>query len=104
METDAENTVTANTAKCQNVLMNLLRSEHFALLCGVLCRTVHQDEERTRYFDFGLIDSRMKNGNYGHEPELFMHDLKLVIASRLFWLIFLPVLHHPLGIFVLLVN
>ncbi|KAF8671056.1 hypothetical protein HU200_050335 [Digitaria exilis] len=77
-EMDSEKTVIANTAKCQNVLMNLLRSENFALLCSVLCRTVHQDEERTRYFDFGLIDSRMKNGNYGHEPQLFMQDLKLL--------------------------
>jgi len=78
LEMDSDKTVIANTAKCQNVLMNILRSEDFALLCSVLCRTVHQDEERTRYFDFGVIDSRMKNGNYGREPELFMHDLKLL--------------------------
>lgn len=78
---DSDKTVTANTAKCQNVLMNILRSENFAVLCSVLCRTVHQDEGRTRYFDFDVIDLRMKNGSYGHKPELFLHDLKLVIAS-----------------------
>ncbi|TVU34114.1 hypothetical protein EJB05_15943 [Eragrostis curvula] len=74
----ADGTVNVNTANCQNVLMDVLRSEDFVLLCDVLCRTVHQDEERTRYFDFSVIDSRMKNGNYGHEPGLFMHDLKRV--------------------------
>jgi len=78
VEMDRDKTVNANTARCQNILMDVLRSENFALLCSVLCRTVHQDGERTRYFDFGVIDSRMKNGNYGHEPELFMHDLKLL--------------------------
>lgn len=78
MEMDCDKTVDANTAKCQNILKDVLRSENFALLCSVLCRTVHQDGERTRYFDFGVIDSRMKNGNYGHEPELFVHDLKLL--------------------------
>ncbi|XP_062201913.1 uncharacterized protein LOC133904415 isoform X2 [Phragmites australis] len=77
-EMDYDGTVNGNTAKCQNVLMDVLRSENFALLCNVLCRTVHQDEERTRYFDFGVIDSRMKNGNYGHAPGLFIHDLKLL--------------------------
>jgi hypothetical protein len=70
-----------NTTNCQNILMDILRSEDFVLLCNVLYRTVHQDGDRTRYFDFGLIDSRMKNGNYGHEPGLFMHDLKLVITT-----------------------
>ncbi|AQK96039.1 uncharacterized protein [Zea mays] len=78
MEMDCDKTVDANTAKCQNILKDVLRSENFALLCSVLCRTVHQDGERTRYFDFGVIDSRMKNGNYGPEPELFVHDLKLL--------------------------
>ncbi|CAO2177032.1 unnamed protein product [Urochloa humidicola] len=78
VEMDSDKTVTANTAKCQSVLMNILRSENFASLCTVLCKTVHQDEERSRYFDFDVIDSRMKNGSYGHEPELFMHDLKLL--------------------------
>lgn len=78
VEMDSDKTVNANTAKCQNVLMDVLRSENFALLCSVLCRTVHQDEERARYFDFCVIDSRMKNGEYGHEPKLFLHDLKLL--------------------------
>ncbi|CAO2208397.1 unnamed protein product [Urochloa humidicola] len=78
VEMDSDKTVAANTAKCQNVLMNILRSENFASLCTVLCKTVHQDEERSRYFDFDVIDSRMKNGSYGHDPELFMHDLKLL--------------------------
>ncbi|CAL4956210.1 unnamed protein product [Urochloa decumbens] len=78
VEMDSDKTMTANTAKCQNVLMNILRSENFASLCTVLCKTVHQDEDRSRYFDFDVIDSRMKNGSYGHEPELFMRDLKLL--------------------------
>ncbi|KAL6615395.1 hypothetical protein ACP70R_037665 [Stipagrostis hirtigluma subsp. patula] len=78
VEMDSNGTVNVNTAKCQNVLMDVLRSENFALLCNVLCKTVHQDEERTRYFDFGVIDSRMKNGNYGDEPGLFICDLKLL--------------------------
>ncbi|KAK3161045.1 hypothetical protein QOZ80_1BG0070930 [Eleusine coracana subsp. coracana] len=41
-------------------------------------QAVHQDGARSRYFDFDVIDSRMKSGDYGHEPTLFMHDLKLV--------------------------
>uniref|UniRef100_A0A0A9CM12 PHD-type domain-containing protein n=1 Tax=Arundo donax TaxID=35708 RepID=A0A0A9CM12_ARUDO len=78
VENDSDGTENVNTARCQNILMDVLRSENFALLCNVLCRTVHQDEERTRYFDFDVIDSRMKNGNYGHSPGLFIDDLKLL--------------------------
>uniref|UniRef100_J3L0X3 PHD-type domain-containing protein n=1 Tax=Oryza brachyantha TaxID=4533 RepID=J3L0X3_ORYBR len=67
-----------NNAKCQSVLVDVLRSENFALLCNVLGKTVHQDEGRTRYFDFSMIDSRMKNGDYGRSPLLFKRDLKLL--------------------------
>ena len=77
----ADGMVNANTAKCQNVLMDVLRSEDFVLLCNILCRAAHQDGVKTRYFDFGVIDSRMRNGNYGHEQRLFLHDLKLVITT-----------------------
>ncbi|CAM0881311.1 unnamed protein product [Alopecurus aequalis] len=80
VEMDSNRTVSSSvrTAECQNVLVDILRSESFALLCNVLCKTVHQDQERTRYFDFGVIDSRMKNGEYGCAPEIFRDDLKLV--------------------------
>uniref|UniRef100_A0A0D9V1V3 PHD-type domain-containing protein n=1 Tax=Leersia perrieri TaxID=77586 RepID=A0A0D9V1V3_9ORYZ len=71
-----------NTAQCQSVLVDVLRSENFALLCNVLGRIVHNDEERTRYFDFSMIDSRMKNGDYGRAPLLFKHDMKLVERER----------------------
>uniref|UniRef100_A0A0E0JJX2 PHD-type domain-containing protein n=1 Tax=Oryza punctata TaxID=4537 RepID=A0A0E0JJX2_ORYPU len=71
-----------NIAKCQSVLVDVLKSENFALLCNVLGRTVHQDEERAKYFNFSMIDSRMKNGDYGHAPLLFKHDLKLVERER----------------------
>ncbi|KAG8051683.1 hypothetical protein GUJ93_ZPchr0001g32283 [Zizania palustris] len=67
-----------NTDKCRSVLVDVLRSENFALLCNVLGRTVHQDGGKTRYFDFGMIDSRMKSGAYGHAPILFKQDLKLL--------------------------
>uniref|UniRef100_A0A453EV20 BED-type domain-containing protein n=1 Tax=Aegilops tauschii subsp. strangulata TaxID=200361 RepID=A0A453EV20_AEGTS len=79
VEMDSDRTVSTNTgiAECKNVLVDILRSEDFALLCNVLRKTVHQDEERTKYFDFGVIDSRMKNGEYGCAPEIFKDDLKL---------------------------
>ncbi|KAG8045036.1 hypothetical protein GUJ93_ZPchr0008g11792 [Zizania palustris] len=67
-----------NTDKCRSVLVDVLRSDNFALLCNVLGRAVHQDGEKTRYFDFGMIDSRMKNGDYDREPILFKQDLKLL--------------------------
>ncbi|XP_052164373.1 uncharacterized protein LOC127781446 isoform X2 [Oryza glaberrima] len=67
-----------NIAKCQSVLVDVLKSENFALLCNVLGRAVHQDEQRTKYFDFTMIDSRMKNGDYGRAPLLFKHDLKML--------------------------
>uniref|UniRef100_A0A453EUY3 BED-type domain-containing protein n=1 Tax=Aegilops tauschii subsp. strangulata TaxID=200361 RepID=A0A453EUY3_AEGTS len=80
VEMDSDRTVSTNTgiAECKNVLVDILRSEDFALLCNVLRKTVHQDEERTKYFDFGVIDSRMKNGEYGCAPEIFKDDLKLL--------------------------
>ncbi|KAM0843441.1 hypothetical protein ACQ4PT_057700 [Festuca glaucescens] len=80
VEMDSDRTVSSNvcTTECKNVLVDVLRSENFALLCNVLCKTVHQDEERSRYFDFGVIDSRMKNGEYGCAPEMFKDDLKLL--------------------------
>uniref|UniRef100_A0A8R7TVF4 Uncharacterized protein n=1 Tax=Triticum urartu TaxID=4572 RepID=A0A8R7TVF4_TRIUA len=80
VEMDSDRTVSRNTgiAECKNVLVDILRSEDFALLCNVLRKTVHQDEERTKYFDFGVIDSRMKNGEYGCAPEIFKDDLKLL--------------------------
>ncbi|KAM0843440.1 hypothetical protein ACQ4PT_057700 [Festuca glaucescens] len=84
VEMDSDRTVSSNvcTTECKNVLVDVLRSENFALLCNVLCKTVHQDEERSRYFDFGVIDSRMKNGEYGCAPEMFKDDLKLVGRKR----------------------
>ncbi|KAM0900939.1 hypothetical protein ACQ4PT_020322 [Festuca glaucescens] len=80
VEMDSDRTVSSNvrTTECKNVLVDVLRSENFALLCNVLRKTVHQDEERTRYFDFDVIDSRMKNGEYGCAPEMFKDDLKLL--------------------------
>uniref|UniRef100_A0A453EV30 BED-type domain-containing protein n=1 Tax=Aegilops tauschii subsp. strangulata TaxID=200361 RepID=A0A453EV30_AEGTS len=83
VEMDSDRTVSTNTgiAECKNVLVDILRSEDFALLCNVLRKTVHQDEERTKYFDFGVIDSRMKNGEYGCAPEIFKDDLKLVMGK-----------------------
>ncbi|VAH76816.1 unnamed protein product [Triticum turgidum subsp. durum] len=80
VEMDSDRTVSRNTgiAECKNVLVDILRSEDFALLCNVLRKTVHQDGERTKYFDFGVIDSRMKNGEYGCAPEIFKDDLKLL--------------------------
>ncbi|KAM3349348.1 hypothetical protein ACQJBY_022413 [Aegilops geniculata] len=80
VEMDSDRTVSRNTgiAECKNVLVDILRSEDFALLCNVLRKTVHQDEERTKYFDFGVIDSRMKNGEYGCAPEIFKDDLKML--------------------------
>ncbi|KAL5221714.1 hypothetical protein ABZP36_026427 [Zizania latifolia] len=80
VEMDSNRTMSSdgNTDKCRSVLVDVLRSENFALLCNVLGRAVHQDGEKTRYFDFGMIDSRMKNGDYGRAPMLFKQDLKLL--------------------------
>uniref|UniRef100_A0ACD5Z7K8 Uncharacterized protein n=1 Tax=Avena sativa TaxID=4498 RepID=A0ACD5Z7K8_AVESA len=80
VEVDSDRGVSSNvhTAECKNVLVDVLRSENFALLCNVLRKTVHQDDQRTRYFNFGMIDSRMRNGEYGCAPEMFKDDLKLL--------------------------
>ena len=84
MDSDRTVSSSVHTAECKNVLVDVLRSETFALLCNVLRKAVHQDEERTRYFDFGVIESRMKNGEYCCAPEIFKDDLKLVITLQLF--------------------
>ncbi|KAG1328090.1 putative PHD finger protein EHD3 [Cocos nucifera] len=69
--------VNANTVKCQNVFLDILRSEKFALLCDLLCVTL-QDDKGKRFFDFSLINSKMKNGDYEKLPGSFDQDIQQV--------------------------
>ncbi|XP_008783326.1 PHD finger protein EHD3-like isoform X2 [Phoenix dactylifera] len=69
--------VNANTIKCQNVFLDILRSEKFALLCDLLCITL-QDDKGKRFFDFSLINSKMKNGDYEKLPGSFDQDIQQV--------------------------
>ncbi|EHA8587006.1 putative PHD finger protein EHD3 [Cocos nucifera] len=69
--------VNTNTIKCQKVFLDILRSEKFALLCDLLCVTL-QDNKGKGFFDFSLINSKMKNWEYEKSPGLFDQDMQQV--------------------------
>ncbi|XP_020089567.1 PHD finger protein EHD3-like [Ananas comosus] len=66
-----------NTTKCKNAFEDILRSEKFVLLCDFLYK-VFPDSKSKTYFDFSLINSKMKNGDYGRSPESFNQDIQKV--------------------------
>lgn len=69
-----------NTTKCKNAFEDILRSEKFVLLCDFLYK-VFPDSKSKTYFDFSLINSKMKNGDYGRSPESFNQDIQKVIVN-----------------------
>ncbi|KAI4963812.1 hypothetical protein ZWY2020_010478 [Hordeum vulgare] len=61
----------ANTAMCNNALLDIFVSEKFALLCDLLVGTFHVSKVH-EVIDLGKIDTNMRNGNYTRNPALFM--------------------------------
>ncbi|KAM1389121.1 hypothetical protein ACFX2I_017144 [Malus domestica] len=65
------------TAMCQRAFYNVLVSETFTSLCKVLLQNF-QGIKADSVFDFSLINSRMKGGDYEHSPMLFSNDMQQV--------------------------
>ncbi|KAM1389120.1 hypothetical protein ACFX2I_017144 [Malus domestica] len=70
------------TAMCQRAFYNVLVSETFTSLCKVLLQNF-QGIKADSVFDFSLINSRMKGGDYEHSPMLFSNDMQQ--ASWIVW-------------------
>lgn len=66
-----------NSTKCQSYLVDILCSENFALLCDLLWRTF-EDNKTKGFFDFSIINAKMKNGDYGRAPGLIDQDIQQV--------------------------
>lgn len=63
---------------CKNALSGVLSSRKFTFLCKFLV----ENFEGTKYdqlLNFGIINTRMKQGIYEHSPTLFMVDTEEVI-------------------------
>ncbi|XP_051200566.1 PHD finger protein EHD3 [Lolium perenne] len=67
----------ANTAMCNNALLDILVSEKFALLCDLLVKTFHVNKVH-QVIDLVKIDTNMRNGNYAQQPELFNDDIQQI--------------------------
>ncbi|THU62860.1 hypothetical protein C4D60_Mb01t09590 [Musa balbisiana] len=61
----------------QEHFLDILRSEKFLLLCDLICHNF-QDNKVKLFFDFSLINSKMKNGDYKQSPGLFSQDIQEV--------------------------
>nr|XP_009393460.1 PREDICTED: PHD finger protein EHD3-like isoform X1 [Musa acuminata subsp. malaccensis] len=61
----------------QEHFLDILRSEKFFLLCDLICHNF-QDNKVKLFFDFSLINSKMKNGDYKQSPGLFSQDIQEV--------------------------
>ncbi|XP_064956502.1 PHD finger protein EHD3-like isoform X3 [Musa acuminata AAA Group] len=61
----------------QEHFLDILRSEKFFLLCDLICHNF-QDNKIKLFFDFSLINSKMKNGDYKQSPGLFSQDIQEV--------------------------
>jgi hypothetical protein len=70
----------ANTAMCNNALLEILVSEKFALLCDLLVKTFHVNKVH-QVINLVKIDTNMRNGNYAQQPELFNDDIQQVPVS-----------------------
>ncbi|KAG6626180.1 hypothetical protein CIPAW_15G030500 [Carya illinoinensis] len=65
-----------NTEKCQRALFNILISEKFTSLCKLLFENFQGI--KADFFDFSIINLRMKEGAYEHSPVLFSSDIEQV--------------------------
>lgn len=73
----------ANTAMCNNALLDIFVSEKFALLCDLLVGTFHVSKVH-EVIDLGKIDANMRNGNYARNPALFNDHIQQVAISHSF--------------------
>jgi hypothetical protein len=73
-------TLDANTAMCNNALLDILVSEKFALLCHLLVKTFHVNKVH-EVIDLAKIDANTRNGNYAQNPDLFNDDIQQVAVS-----------------------
>ncbi|XP_058089819.1 PHD finger protein EHD3 isoform X2 [Magnolia sinica] len=69
--------VHAVTEQCRSVFLDVIVSDEFFLLCNFLCGNF-QGIKADHIFDFGTINSRMKNGQYEHSSELLASDIQQV--------------------------
>lgn len=69
------------TASCKRAFLDTLISEEFASLCKILFNNFQGIKDNV--FDFGLINSRMKDGAYESSPILFLSDLQQVSVIML---------------------
>ncbi|KAI4972347.1 hypothetical protein ZWY2020_003272 [Hordeum vulgare] len=67
----------ANTAMCNNALLDIFVSEKFALLCDLLVGTFHVSKVH-EVIDLGKIDTNMRNGNYARNPALFNDHIQQI--------------------------
>ncbi|KAM1097795.1 hypothetical protein ACFX1X_015473 [Malus domestica] len=83
---------------CQRAFDNVLVSEMFTSLCKVLLKNF-QGIKADSVFDFSLINSRMKRGDYEHSPMLFSNDMQQAsdFDSEMIW--YMKILIPSLGIF-----
>ncbi|XP_040997599.1 PHD finger protein EHD3-like isoform X2 [Juglans microcarpa x Juglans regia] len=65
-----------NTEKCQRALFNILISDKFTSLCKLLFENFQGI--KADFFDFSIINLRMKEGTYEHSPVLFSSDIQQV--------------------------
>ncbi|KAJ6839849.1 PHD finger protein EHD3-like [Iris pallida] len=76
-ETYNKKLVVTNTMKCQEVFLDILRSEKFILMCDLLGKNF-QAINAEKLLDFSQINLKMKNGVYEHSPGLFNQDIQQV--------------------------
>uniref|UniRef100_A0A453S431 Uncharacterized protein n=2 Tax=Aegilops tauschii subsp. strangulata TaxID=200361 RepID=A0A453S431_AEGTS len=67
----------ANTAMCNNALLDIFVSEKFAMLCDLLVGTFHVSKVH-EVIDLGKIDANMRNGNYARNPALFNDHIQQI--------------------------
>ncbi|KAF9609731.1 hypothetical protein IFM89_018179 [Coptis chinensis] len=64
----------ATNELCQRVFHDVIASENFVKLCKLLSENL-QGIKVERFSEFSIINTRMKNGAYGHSARLFTEDI-----------------------------
>ncbi|KAK8965592.1 Methyl-CpG-binding domain-containing protein 9 [Platanthera guangdongensis] len=72
--------INEKTAKFQNVLLEIFRSEDFASLCDLVCESF-QNRTASKLLDFSLINSKLRNGVYEQMPVSFNEDIQQVFFN-----------------------
>lgn len=72
---ESQTDINENTAKFQNVLLEIFRSEDFASLCDLVCESF-QNRTASKLLDFSLINSKLRNGVYEQMPASFNDDIQ----------------------------